>query len=129
MALDAGFTSVIPYVGVELGDVTGLVQDAIFSRGPRGAKRTGMFIGGRNAILALDMLDAARKAMVPPFEISVFADPAGSFTTAAAMVACVERTLKSKFSAGLSASRVVVFGDTGVVGEIGRAAGRARGCA
>src|SRR3546814_18084745 len=54
---------------------------AIFSRGPRGAKRTGVFIGGRNAVLALDMLGAARKAMVPPFEISVFADPAGSFTT------------------------------------------------
>src|SRR3546814_14225855 len=50
-----------------------------------------VFIGGRNAVLALDMLGAARKAMVPPFEISVFADPAGSFTTAAAMVACVER--------------------------------------
>jgi len=116
MALDAGYTSVIPYVGVELGDVTGLVQDAIFSRGPRGAKRTGVFIGGRNAILALDMLGAARKAMVPPFEISVFADPAGSFTTAAAMVACVERALKNKFSAGLADSRVVVFGATGVVG-------------
>src|SRR3546814_17327841 len=82
MALDAGFTSVIPYVGVELGDVTGLVQDAIFSRGPRGAKRTGVFIGGRNAVLALDMLGAARKALVPPFAITVFDDSARSFTHA-----------------------------------------------
>ncbi len=32
--------------------------------------------------------------MVPPFEMSVFADPGGSFTTAAAMVACIERVLK-----------------------------------
>src|SRR3546814_823615 len=54
--------------------------------------------------------------MVPPFEVSVFADPAGSFTTAAAMVACVEKSLKDKFSADLSGSRVVVFGATGVVG-------------
>src|SRR3546814_19476997 len=86
MALDAGFTSVIPYVGVELGDVTGLVQDAIFSRGPRGAKRTGVFIGGRNAVLALDLLVAARTAMVPPFAISELADPAGSFPPHAPIV-------------------------------------------
>ena len=34
--------------------------------------------------------------MFPPFQLSVFADPAGSFTTGAAMVACVERVLKEK---------------------------------
>ena len=34
MALDAGFDAVVPYVGVSLDDVTGLVQDAIFSRPP-----------------------------------------------------------------------------------------------
>ena len=87
MALDAGFDAAIPYTNVTTEDVTGLVQDAIFSRGPEGVKRTGVFIGGKRAIEALDMMDRAKKAMVPPFEISVFADPAGSFTTAAAMVA------------------------------------------
>ena len=87
MALDAGFDAAIPYTNVTTEDVAGLVQDAIFSRGPEGVKRTGMFIGGKRAIEALDMMDRAKKAMVPPFEISVFADPAGSFTTAAAMVA------------------------------------------
>ena len=56
-----------------------------------------MFICGKDASLALDMMDTAKKAMVPPFEISVFPDPAGSFTTAAAMVACTEKTLKEKF--------------------------------
>ncbi len=116
MAIDAGFDVVLPYGSVELSEVQGLVQDAIFSRGPGGAKRTGFFIGGRDLILALDMLDAAKGAMVPPFEVSVFADPAGSFTTAAAMVACVEKTLKQKFDAGLAGRTVVVFGATGVVG-------------
>ena len=58
-------------------------------------------MGGKDAILALDMLDAAKKAMVPPFECSVFADPAGSFTTAAAMVACVEQVLEEKFNRSL----------------------------
>ncbi len=115
MALDAGFTAALPYTAVELGDVAGLTQDAIFSRGPKGARRTGIFIGGRNAILALDMLAAARKAMFPPFQVSVFADPAGSFTTAAAMVAKVEKALKEQ-GAGLSGRSVAVFGATGVVG-------------
>jgi methylene-tetrahydromethanopterin dehydrogenase len=115
MALDAGYDATIPYTSVTVEDVTGLVQDAIFSRGPEGVKRTAMFIGGKRAIEALDMMKRAKAAMVPPFEISVFADPAGSFTTAAAMVACAETALKKKFSTEFKGKRVVVFGGTGVV--------------
>jgi methylene-tetrahydromethanopterin dehydrogenase len=116
MALDAGYDAAIPYTSVTIEDVSGLVQDAIFSRGPEGAKRTGVFIAGKRAIEALDMMDRAKKAMVPPFEISVFADPAGSFTTAAALVACVKKALRDKFSTELKGTRVAVFGGTGVVG-------------
>ncbi|HTW28977.1 MAG TPA: NAD(P)-dependent methylenetetrahydromethanopterin dehydrogenase [Acetobacteraceae bacterium] len=115
MALDAGFDAVVPYEAVEAHDVTGLVQDAIFSRPPKLGPRTGIFIGGRNAIAALDMIEAAKQAMVPPFAASIFADPAGSFTTAAAMVARVERVLKQQ-GHHLRDSRVVIFGATGVVG-------------
>ncbi len=115
MALDAGFDDAIPYTNVTIEDVYGLVQDAIFSRSPDGIKRTGVFIGGKKAIEALDMMDRAKKAMVPPFEISVFADPAGSFTTAAAMVACAKKALQDKFKADLKGKRIVVFGGTGVV--------------
>jgi methylene-tetrahydromethanopterin dehydrogenase len=116
MALDAGFDAVVPYVGVELNEVTGLVQDAIFSRPPDAGADTGIFIAGKDATLALDMFDAAKKAMVPPFQVSVFADPAGSFTTAAAMVAKVEKALEKKFERGLKDTRITVFGATGVVG-------------
>ena len=116
MGLDAGYDAAIPYTNVTLDDVTGLVQDAIFSRSPEGVKRTAVFIGGKRAIEALDMMDRAKKAMVPPFEISVFADPAGSFTTAAAMVACAKKALREKFKSELKGKRVVVFGGTGVVG-------------
>lgn len=115
MALDAGYDDAIPYTNVTIEDVYGLVQDAIFSRSPDGIKRTGMFIAGKRAIEALDMMDRAKKAMVPPFEISVFADPAGSFTTAAAMVACAKKALKDKFKTDLKGKRVVVYGGTGVV--------------
>ena len=88
MALDAGFDAAIPYTNVTIEDVKGLVQDAIFSRGPKGVARTGIFIGGRDAVVAADMLETSTKAMVPPFVVSVMADPSGAYTTAAAMVAC-----------------------------------------
>jgi methylene-tetrahydromethanopterin dehydrogenase len=116
MAVDAGFDAVLSYTGVALEEVAGLVQDAIFSRPPKLGVKTGMFFGGKNAILALDMLTAAKKAFVPPFAISLFADPAGSFTTAAAMVACVEKILRERKQRTLRGLKVVVFGATGVVG-------------
>jgi methylene-tetrahydromethanopterin dehydrogenase len=116
MAVDAGYDAVLTYTDVTIDEVTGLVQDAIFSRPPKVGIKTGMFFGGKDASTALDMLAAAKKALVPPFGISFFADPAGSFTTAAAMVACVEKMLKEKKKSDLKGLKVAVFGATGVVG-------------
>ncbi len=116
MALDAGYDATASYTNVSLDEVEGLVQDAMFSRSPRDATRTGVFIGGKDALVALDMLDAAGKALFKPFEISLFADPAGSFTTAAAMIAVVEKALKEKKDRALRGVAMSVFGATGVVG-------------
>lgn len=116
MALDAGYDAVVPYIDVKLEEIMPLVQDAMFSRSPRDAVHTAVFIGGKGAVLALDMLDEVRKTLLKPFEISAFADPAGSFTTAAAMVACVEKTLKQKKGKTLANTRIVIFGATGPVG-------------
>jgi methylene-tetrahydromethanopterin dehydrogenase len=116
MALDAGFDVLMPYSNVKLDSVYRLTQDAIFSRGPSGVKRTGIFIGGRDLALAIDMLTTAHQAMVPPFEVSVFADPSGAFTTAAALVACVEKQLKTQHGKELKDSKALVFGGTGPVG-------------
>ncbi|QJD29056.1 NAD(P)-dependent methylenetetrahydromethanopterin dehydrogenase [Methylococcus geothermalis] len=116
MAIDAGFEVIVPYSNVKAEEVHGLVQDAIFSRGPAGVKRTGIFIGGRDLAVALTMLETARAAMVPPFEVSVLADPSGGFTTAAALVALVEKQLKLKHGAELAGQRAMVFGGTGPVG-------------
>ena len=93
MAADAGWQVIVPYTQVALDGVAALTQDAIFSRGPKGVARTGIFIGGRDAMLAADMLERAHRALVPPFAVSLFADPSGAFTTAAALVACVESAL------------------------------------
>lgn len=116
MALDAGFDAAIPYTNVTLDEVEALVQDAMFSRAPSAALRTGIFFAGRDAILALDMLEAAKKALLKPFEISLFADPYGSFTTAGAMVAFVEKVLRDKKKRELKGARIVIYGATGVVG-------------
>ena len=116
MAYDSGYNAVMPYANVNLDQVSALTQDAIFSRGTKGVKRTAIFIGGREIGLAADMLDAARRAMVPPFEVSVFADPSGAYTTAAGMVACVEKQLKKIHQTDLRGKNVVVLGGTGPVG-------------
>ncbi|NBU59898.1 MAG: methylenetetrahydromethanopterin dehydrogenase [Betaproteobacteria bacterium] len=116
MAVDSGYNVVIPYTNLTVDQVQGMTQDAIFSRGPSGVKRTAIFIGGRDNEIANDMVEAAHRAMVPPFEVSVFADPSGAFTTAAAMVACVERALKRDHGTTLEGKRVAVIGGTGPVG-------------
>ncbi len=118
MAADAGYQMVVPYAEVGLASIAGLTQDTIFSRGPKGVTRTGIFIGGRDTLLAADMVQAATGAMVKPFVVSVMADPSGAFTTAAAMVACVEAALVRHHGAGLAGRRVVVLGGTGPVGRI-----------
>ena len=117
MAIDSGF-AVASYTGIALGDVTALTQDAMFSRAPQDAPKTCLFIGGRDAALAMEMAEAARKAMFPPFQNSVFADPNGAFTTAAAMIACVERQLRRDGVGTLAGRRVVVIGAKGIVGGI-----------
>ncbi len=115
MAADAGFDVLATYSSVNPEEVRGLVQDAIFSRSPSDAVRTGIFFAGKNAIQALDMMKAAQESFVPPFEINLFADPAGSFTTAAGMMACVEKLLKDRFSTTMDGKIVTVYGGTGVV--------------
>lgn len=118
MALDAGWITTLPYINVEPSEVQGLVQDAIFSRSTKNLKRTGIFIGGRDTKQAMDMLKTAKQSMVPPFEVSVFADPSGAFTTAAGMVAAVERELAAKFSTNLEGKNILVLGGTGPVGQV-----------
>ena len=118
MGADAGYQMVVPYTDAGLDMITALTQDAIFSRGPKGVARTGIFIGGRDALLAADMLDRAQASMVPPFAVSVMADPSGGYTTAAAMLACVEAGLQRAGGEGLAGRNVVVLGGTGPVGRV-----------
>ena len=116
MAYDAGYDQIIPYTNVALSEVAGLSQDVIFSRSPSGVKREAIFIGGRDIDLAIQMLEASKKAMFAPFECSIFADPSGAFTTAAAMIAKLEFHLKKQFNEDLTGKTLSVFGANGPVG-------------
>lgn len=109
MAVDAGYDVTIPYTSVELSDVLPLVQDSIFSRPPGYFNHTGMFIGGRDVNLTADMVQAATKGLVKPFEVSIFADPNGAYTTSAALIAMVDKSLKQS-DLSMSGSRLTVFG-------------------
>ena len=117
MAFDAGWDSIIPYTNVTMEEIQALVQDTIFSRSPSTvSKRTALFIGGRDTHIAMDMLEETKKHMVPPFEVPVFADPSGAFTTAAGMVAKTEKALKDKFDLDFENLKVAILGGTGPVG-------------
>ena len=116
MAYDSGFDNVATYTNITIEDVPDLVQDIIFSRHPDDCKKTGLFIAGEDAEEAIEMLEKAKRAMVPPFEISIFADPAGSFTTAAAMIACVKSSLLSNHKTDLKNKKIQIVGAKGIVG-------------
>ena len=116
MAYDSGFDKVSTYTNVEMDDINDLVQDIVFSRHPNDCKKTGLFIAGEDDEKAIEMMEKAKKAMVPPFEISIFADPAGSFTTAAAMIGCVKKLLKEKFKTDLKDKVLQIVGAKGIVG-------------
>ena len=113
MAHSAKFDGVIPYTEVNLDDIHCLTQDLIYSRG---SQRAGIFIGVRDYGLAIDMFHRAKVAMIPPFGVSVFVDPSGAITTAAAIVASVEVWVKNKTSETLKGKNIYILGGTGPVG-------------
>jgi len=117
MAYDAGFNAVIPYGNVSSEDARRIVQDAMFSRGPKGVKHTCFFIGGKDYAKAEEISEIIRNVMFPPFETSIIVDPAGAYTTAAAAVAKLEEALASKKLGNLKDKTCAVFG-TGAVGRI-----------
>ncbi len=117
MAYDAGYDAVIPYENVTSKDAKTIVEDAVFSRGPKGVKRTTFFVGGKDIVQAEETAKVIRKAMFAPFNASVIIDPAGAYTTAAAAVAKVEEAVYSNNLGSLSDKTCAVFG-TGSVGRI-----------
>jgi hypothetical protein len=108
---DGGADHITAYGGVNAGNVGGLVEGTIFTRGLQDKKNTAIFIGGGNMIEGEAVLDAVRKKFFARFRVSVMFDCNGSNTTASAAVAWLAR------GRSLAGKRAVVLGGSGPVGQ------------
>lgn len=111
VAYDGGADHVTAYGGISAANVGGLVEGAIFTRGPKDKRNTAIFVGGGNLTEGESLLKAIRAKFFGSFRVSIMFDCNGSNTTAAAAVAWLShgRSLEGK--------RAVVLGGSGPVGQ------------
>ena len=110
IAADAGYKTILPFTNMKSTQVAGMVQDAIFARPPKQFNDTGIFISGRDVHLAADMFQLAKKSMVGDFQVGIFADPNGAYTTSASVVSLIEKALLQTYGSGLKGRKIAVFG-------------------
>jgi hypothetical protein len=108
---DGGADRICAYGGINAKNVGGLVEGAIFTRGPKDKKNTAIFIGGGNMAEGQAVLSAVQKKFFAKFRVSVMFDCNGSNTTAAAAVAWLAH------GRDLAGKRAVVLGGSGPVGQ------------
>lgn len=109
--------AILKYENVTVEDAEKIVYDAMFPRGPEGAKHTKIFINGRNFKRVNGILEKIRKCMFSPFELAIIVDPRGAYTTATAAVAkTLELSLEKGFG-NLENRTVTVLAGTGPVGQ------------
>jgi hypothetical protein len=108
-AYDAGVDVVLGFGSVSDENLEGVVQGAIFPRGPDGLADTAFWVGGRRVRDGEDVFAAARELFFGPFTPSIMLDSNGSNTTAAATVARVRGAVE------LDGARAAVIG----VGPVG----------
>jgi len=108
---------ILTYSNVEPQDSKRIIQDAMFPRGPDGAKQTKLFVGGYDVEKAVEILEIAKKTMFPPFELAIIIDPRGAYSTASAAVAKTLSTLMEKGLGDFKGKTVTVLAGTGPVGQ------------
>jgi methylene-tetrahydromethanopterin dehydrogenase len=109
--------TIMKYENVTAEDADKILYDAMFPRGPEGAKHTKVFINGRDFDLANEILARAKKCMFPPFELSIIIDPRGAYTTASAAVAKTLKVALETNMGTLENKNVTVLAGTGPVGQ------------
>jgi hypothetical protein len=95
-AYDAGVDIVIGYGEITAENLTGVVQGAIFPRGPDGLANTAFWVGGSKVRDGEAVFEAAQKLFFKPFNPSIMLDSDGSNTTSAAAVARVRGAVELK---------------------------------
>jgi methylenetetrahydrofolate/methylenetetrahydromethanopterin dehydrogenase (NADP+) len=108
-AYDAGADVVLGFAQVGPENLDGIVQGAMFPRGPDGLANTAFWVGGSKVRDGEAVFEAAQRLFFEPFRPSIMLDSDGSNTTAAAGLARVRGAVK------LKGSRAAVIG----VGPVG----------
>jgi hypothetical protein len=109
--------AVLKYEDVTAEDAEKIVQDAMFPRGPVGAKYTKIFINGHDFKRTNDILEKVKHSMFPPFELAIMIDPRGAYSTAAAAVARTFSLSVEKELGSLEKKTVAILAGTGPVGQ------------
>ncbi len=108
---------ILHYPDVQESDITQLVSDSMFPRGPSGTKYTKIFLGGSDVETVRKLLNTIKKTMFPPFQVAVIVDPRGAYTTASAAVAKTIPLLIDPSFHDLKGKTVTVLAGTGPVGQ------------
>ncbi len=95
-AHDAEVDVVLGYGDITAENLAGVVQGAIFPRGPDGLANTAFWVGGSKVRDGEAVFEAAKKLFFKPFNPSIMLDSDGSNTTAAAAVARVRGAVELK---------------------------------
>ena len=111
VAYDGGIDHLIsiPYVSAE--NCAALIEGAIYTRAPKDKHNTAVFIGGDDMGLGEALFAAVQKMFFSSFQVSIMLDSNGSNTTAAAVVALLDKAVS------IAGKRACVLAGTGPVGQ------------
>jgi methylenetetrahydrofolate/methylenetetrahydromethanopterin dehydrogenase (NADP+) len=121
VAHDADVDVLLSHGGVDAKAAKGLVQSAVFTRGPKQLSNTAVWVGGSRVSDGEEVFDEIQKAFFGPFQVSAMIDSNGCNTTAATAVAMLAKRLD------LRGRKVAIVG----AGAVGLRAGtllRGEGC-
>jgi hypothetical protein len=121
VAHDADVDVLLSHGNVDPKSAKGLVQSAVFTRGPKQLSNTAVWVGGSRVSDGEQVFDEIQKAFFGPFKVSAMLDSNGCNTTAATAVAMLAKQLD------LKGRKVAIVG----AGAVGLRAGtlmRGEGC-
>jgi hypothetical protein len=117
VAVDAGADILLRHGNVSPDNVVSLIHGAMFTRGASDLASTSIFLGGKNIPQVEAIASQISKTFFKSVRVSVFIDPAGANTTAAATVIAAKRHIAFKPSSSKKACQALVLGGTGPVGQ------------
>ena len=117
VAIDAGADILLRHGDISPDNVVSLIHGAMFTRGASDLSSTSISLGGKNIPQVEAIASQISKTFFKSVRVSVFIDPAGANTTAAATVLAAKRHISFKTSSGGKACHALVLGGTGPVGQ------------